>query len=266
MTLQTSLPSTIEPNMPPNMASNMASGGARPSGVGAQLRRYAPLALVAGGLGVGYALGLHDYLSLDYLMTAREGLQGTVAAHPVLSAAAFLGIYALATAFAFPAASVLTVFAGFLFGWQLGGALTAVAATAGATALFLAAKTALGDTLKARAGPKVRKLAEGFQANAFSYLLALRLAPIFPFFVINVAPALFGVPLRSYVAATFLGILPGTFAYAYLGQGLDSVLAAAAASGESVSIGDLVTPQITIAFLALGTVALIPTLVRKLRG
>ena len=237
-----------------------------PAAPASPLRRYAPIAVVVGGLGLGYALGLHEYLSLDYLTTAREGLQGTVADRPVASAAAFVGIYALATAFAFPAASILTVFAGFLFGWALGGALTAVAATLGATALFLAAKSALGDALKAKAGPKVRKLADGFKDNAFSYLLALRLAPIFPFFVINIAPALFGVRLRDYVTATFLGILPGTFAYSYLGQGLDSVLAAAATSGESVSVGDLVTPQITIAFLALGAVALIPTLVKKLRG
>ena len=230
------------------------------------VKRYAPIALVLGGLALGYTLGLHEYLSLDYLMTAREGLRETVTANPLLAASAFVGVYALATAFAFPAASVLTVFAGFLFGWALGGALTAIAATTGATALFIAAKTALGDTLKAKAGPKVRRLAEGFEENAFSYLLALRLAPIFPFFVINVAPALFGVPLRTYVVATFLGILPGTFAYAYLGLGLDSVLEAAAASGERVSIGDLVTPQITIAFLALGTVALIPTVVKKLRA
>ena len=230
------------------------------------LKRFLPIAVVVGGLGAGYAVGLHEYFSLDYLTTAREGLRATVAANPVLSAGAFVGIYALATAFAFPAASILTVFAGFLFGWVLGGALTAVAATTGATALFLATRTALGDAIRAKAGPRVRKLAEGFDENAFSYLLALRLAPIFPFFVMNVAPAIFGVPLRTYVTATFLGILPGTFAYAFLGQGLDSVLAAAAASGESVAITDLVTPQITLAFLALGIVALIPTVVKKLRG
>ena len=230
------------------------------------IKRYAPIAVVLGGLGLGYAFGLHEYLSLEYLAGARESLRATVDGNLFLSALSFVGLYALAVAFSFPAASVLTVFAGFLFGWLLGGALTAVAATIGATALFLAAKTAFGDTLREKAGPRVKKLAEGFKENAFSYLLALRLAPVFPFFVINIAPALFGVKLRDYVVATFVGILPGTFAYAYLGQGLDSVLAAASASGESVSIGDLVTPQITIAFLALGLVALIPTVVKKLRA
>ena len=230
------------------------------------IKRYAPIALVVGGLGLGYVFGLHEYFSLDYLMGARDSLRATVENNLVLSALAFVAIYAAATAVAFPAASVLTVFAGFLFGWLLGGALTSVAATLGATALFVAARTAFGDVLREKAGPSVRKLAEGFEENAFSYLLALRLAPVFPFFVINIAPALFGVKLRDYVVATFVGILPGTFAYAYLGQGLDSVLAAAAETGGSVSIGDLVTPQITIAFLALGAVALIPTIVKKVRG
>ena len=230
------------------------------------LKRYLPIAAVVGGLGLGYALGLHQYFSLDYLKGARESLLATVENNFVLSSVAFVAIYAAATAVAFPAASVLTVFSGFLFGWLWGGALTAVAATLGATVLFLAAKTAFGDVLREKAGPAVKKLASGFEENAFSYLLALRLAPIFPFFVINIAPALFGVKLRDYVIATFFGILPGTFAYAYLGQGLDSVLAAAAASGGSVSVSDLVTPQITIAFLALGAVALIPTIVKKVRG
>ena len=230
------------------------------------LKRYLPIALVGGGLATGYALGLDRYLSLSYLAEVREGLRATVSENIVLASLAFVGAYAAAVAVSFPAASVLTVFSGFLFGWVLGGALTAVAATIGATLLFLAASTAFGDTLRQKAGPRVRKLAEGFEKDAFSYLLALRLAPIFPFFVINIAPAIFGVPLRTYVVATFLGILPGTFAYAYLGQGLDSVLARAAETGGEVSLSGLVTPQILIAFFALGAVALIPTIVKKVRG
>ena len=229
------------------------------------IRRYAPVAVILAVLGLGYAFGLHRYFSLEYVAGARESLLGTVENNFVLASLAFVAIYAAATAVAFPAASVLTVLSGFLFGWLWGGALTAIAATMGATALFLAASTAFGDVLREKAGPSVRKLAEGFQKDAFSYLFALRLAPVFPFFVINIAPALFGVKLRTYIVATFFGILPGTFAYAYLGEGLDSVLAAAAA-GDDVSIGDLVTPQITIAFLALGAVALIPTIVKKVRG
>ena len=94
----------------------------------------------------------------------------------------------------------------------------------------------------------------------------LRLAPIFPFFVINIAPAFFNVRLRDYVAATFIGILPGTFAYAYLGEGVDSVLTAAREAGREVRLSDLVTTEITLAFVALALVAAIPTVVRSLRG
>ena len=129
----------------------------------------------------------------------------------------------------------------------------------------MAARSAFGDMLRARVGGKAARLADGFEKNAFGYLLALRLAPVFPFFVVNIAPALFNVPLKTYVTATILGILPGTFAYAYLGEGLESVLDAARTSGLEPSLKDLLTPEITIAFAALALVALVPAIVSKLR-
>ncbi|HCX68748.1 MAG TPA: hypothetical protein DHK64_14785, partial [Rhodobiaceae bacterium] len=104
-------------------------------------------------------------------------------------------------------------------GTVFGGLLTVAGATIGATAIFLAAKTALGDMLREKAGPKLRKLEDGFGKNAFSYMLVLRLVPVFPFFLVNLAPAFLGVPLRTYVAATFVGIIPGTFVFASLGNG-----------------------------------------------
>ena len=229
-------------------------------------RRFLPLGVVAAGLAFGYAMGWHQYLTLDFLAESREMLKAMVAAHPVAAPAGFVVAYALAVAFSFPAASILTIFAGFLFGWLLGGVLVAFAATAGASAIFLAARSAFGDFLREKVGARVKKLADGFEKDAFGYLLVLRLAPVFPFFVMNIAPALFNVPLRTYVAATFLGILPGTFAYAYLGSGIDSVIEAADAAGQSVSLSDIVTPQITLAFVALAVVAAIPTLVKKFRA
>ncbi len=229
-------------------------------------RKFLPLGVVAAGLAAGYAAGLQDYLSLQALAEQRETLKAYVAENQVGSAIGFVVAYALAVAFSFPAASILTIFAGFLFGWLLGGALTAIAATIGAAAIFLAAKSAFGDVLRKRAGPFAAKLAEGFAKDAFGYLFVLRLAPVFPFFIMNIAPAFFDIKLRTYVAATFLGILPGTFAYAWLGQGLDSVIVSAAAAGREVSISDLVTPEITFAFAGLAIVAAIPTIVRKVRG
>jgi len=224
---------------------------------------YVPLLVVAVGLCVGYLAGWQRYLSLTFLAESHESLESFVAVHPVAAPLGFALAYTLSVAFSFPAASVLTVFAGFLFGWIGGGLLVSVAATAGATIVFLAARTALGGFLKRRVGGRAARLACGFEENAFSYLLMLRLAPIVPFWVLNIAPALFDVRLKTYVAATLLGILPATFAYAYLGEGLESVLLAASEAGRSLTPSDLVTPQITLAFAALAVVAAVPLVVRK---
>lgn len=231
-----------------------------------KLKRFAPLLVIIAGLATGYAFGLHEYLSLSALAEQRDTLQTFVSENLILASALYFVLYIAAVAFSFPAASILTIFGGFLFGWLLGGVLTAVAATIGATILFKAAQTAFGDFLRDRAGPFAAKLAAGFQKDAWSYLLILRLAPVFPFFVMNIVPALFKIPLRTYVSATILGILPGTFAYTYLGQGVDSVLISAAQSGSEVSVSDLVTPEITVAFAALAAVAALPSIIRYIRN
>lgn len=230
-----------------------------------RLMRFAPVGIVVLGLALGYAFGLQDYLSLGYLAEQRQALRTYVDANVIWSALLFIGVYILAVAFSFPAASILTIFGGFLFGWLLGGSLVAVGATVGASILFLATRSAFGSFLRQRVDGVVKKLAEGFRENAFGYLFVIRLAPIFPFFVVNIATALFDISLGRFVAATFLGILPGTFAYAYLGQGVDSVLVAAQAAGREAQISDLVTREITLAFFALAVVALIPTIVKQVR-
>lgn len=227
--------------------------------------RFLPLAVIVACLAAGYGLGWQRYLALDYLAESRLALKGLVTANPVTAALAFMGVYTLVVALSVPAASILTIFAGFLFGWLAGGALVAVAATAGATLLFLAARTAFGDFLRGRVRGRALRLAEGFEKDAFGYLLALRLAPIFPFFVVNVAPAFFHVRLRTYLAATFLGILPGTFAYAYLGRSIDAVLTEAHRTGRPVGLVDFVSPDITVAFLLLALIAVAPTAVRAAR-
>lgn len=225
--------------------------------------RYLPFAVVIGGLLFGYAMGWHRFLTLSYLAESRDTLMAARMAHPVASAAVFFLVYVTAVAFSFPAASVLTIFGGFLFGWLAGGIMVAFAATLGASIVFLAAKSAFGGALRARAGGKLGRLSQGFEDNAFGYLLVLRLAPVFPFFLVNIAPALCCMRLASYVGATFLGILPGVFAYAYLGDGIDSVIAAAQAAGSELTISDLVTPKITAAFAGLALVAAIPLVVRR---
>ncbi|MBB5277394.1 putative membrane protein YdjX (TVP38/TMEM64 family) [Rhizobium rosettiformans] len=236
-----------------------------PAGGANSIWRYAPVVLVIAGLVLGYALGLQNYLSLTFLAEQREALRAYVDANFLWSALLFLAVYILAVAFSFPAASVLTIFGGFLFGWLIGGALVAVGATIGASILFLATRSAFGGFLRHRVDGVVKKMADGFRENAFGYLFVIRLAPVFPFFVVNIAAALFDISLGRFFTATLFGILPGTFAYAYLGQGVDSVLVAAQASGREAQISDLVTPEITLAFFALAFVALIPTVVKQIR-
>lgn len=230
------------------------------------LLRFTPLVLVACGLTLGYALGWQRYLSLSYLAESQEMLKQSVAANPVAAMAAFGTLYTLAVAFSFPAASILTIFGGFLFGWFQGGLLVAIAATLGATLIFLAARSAFGAFLTRRVGGTAAKLARGFEENGFQYLLVLRLAPVFPFFIVNIAPALFNISVRTYVAATLIGILPATFVFAYLGEGIGSVLEVARQSGVEPSIKELVTPEIKIALGLLAGMALLPVIVRLIRG
>ncbi|WEX08482.1 TVP38/TMEM64 family protein [Chelativorans sp. AA-79] len=225
--------------------------------------RFVPLGLLLLLLALGYALGWHEHLSLSALMASRTALHAKIEAHPLLATAGFALVYAVATAAAFPAAALLTIAAGFLFGWLLGGTLVLIAATTGATVLFLAARTAFGDFLRRRVGGRAAQLAKGFEQDAFGYLLVLRLAPIFPFWIVNIVPAFFHVSLRTFIAATTVGILPATYAYAYLGQGLESVLISAAAAGREVEPSDLVTGELTLSLAALATVAALALVAKR---
>lgn len=227
------------------------------------IRRFLPAVLIVAVLGAGYALGLQDYLTLGFLADSRDQLRALVADHPVTSALGFTVAYGVLVAIAFPAASILTVFGGFLFGWVLATGLVAIGATLGATALFLAARSAFGDSLRKRLAGRVASFADGFEDNAFTTLLILRLAPVLPFFLVNVTPALFRVPVKTYMAATFLGILPGVIAYSFLGQGVDSVLQAAAEAGREPALSDLVTWQLTLAFFLIALVAIIAAVLKS---
>jgi uncharacterized membrane protein YdjX (TVP38/TMEM64 family) len=226
--------------------------------------RFAPLGVIVAALALGYALGLHGYFSLGYVGESREVLRGYVDTHYALTLVAFILAYVLATAASFPVAAVLSMVGGFLFGWLVGSLAVVFAATFGASILFLAARSACGGLLCKRVGGFGERLARGFERDPFTYLLVLRLAPFIPFCVVNVAPALFDVRLKIYVAATAIGILPGALAYTMVGQGLDSVLVAAREAGRDATLGDLVTPQITYALAGLALVAIVAAVVKTL--
>ncbi len=222
-------------------------------------RRILPLALLAVGLIAFFAFGLHNYLSFDKLHQHRETLVEFVAAHGVLAVILYLLCYATVIAFSLPGGAIMTITGGFLFGPLAGTVYTILAATVGASVLFLAARTALGDLLRAKAGPAVRKMEAGFRENALSYLLFLRLIPVFPFWLVNLVPALLGVPFRVYLIGTFFGIIPGCFVYSSVGNGLGTVFAA----GGRPDINLIFTPEILLPIIGLALLALIPVAYKK---
>ncbi len=244
------------------------------------LKKFLPLAVLGAVIALVFAMGWHKYLSLSQIAENREALQSFVTANYALAILAYMGVYIVIVALSLPGGALLTITGGFLFGWLVGGISTVIGATIGATVLFLIAKTSLGETLAARAGPWMAKLSEGFQNDAMNYLLFLRLVPAFPFWLVNLAPALLNVPLTTFVIATFIGIIPGTIAFAFLGAGLDSIIdkqrevyqaclnAKGADGGCAFSIdpGSLLTKELLIAFAALGVVAIIPVILKKLRA
>jgi uncharacterized membrane protein YdjX (TVP38/TMEM64 family) len=226
------------------------------------LRRFGPAALVVLAMAAVFGLGLHRYVSLEALRVHHAELQGFVARHFASAALVYVLGYAALVALSVPGGLVLTVTGGLLFGALLGAALAVVGATIGATGVFLIARTAVGDALQRRAGGAAARIAAGFRRDAFNYLLVLRLVPLFPFFAVNLAPALAGVPLRTFVIATFLGIIPATFVYASVGAGLGSLVEA----GGEPSLAGVLTPEILVALGGLALLALVPVLYRHVRG
>ena len=248
---------------------------ARPRG----LRRWLPLAAIVALMALAFAMGWHDHLSFKTIGLNYDLLKVFIEANLPLAIAAFMLVYIAVIALSLPGGLVVTIAGGLLFGWTIAAPATVVAATIGATIVFVVAKTSIGEVLAARVGPWLGRLRQGFQEHALSYLLFLRLVPAFPFFVVNLAPALLGVPLRTYVLATFLGIIPGTTAFSVAGAGLGSVVeaqnksykacaarhpdAADALCPYTIDTAALVTRELLAAFVLLGVVALIPVVLKK---
>jgi uncharacterized membrane protein YdjX (TVP38/TMEM64 family) len=239
--------------------------------------RIAPLALLVLLGALVFTMGWHRELTLETLVRHRMTIADFVDAHLFGALATFAALYVAVVSLSLPGATILTVVGGLLFGVIIGGLVATISATLGATVIFLIARSAIGDFLVRRAGPRLATLAEGFRDDAFHYLLFLRLVPLFPFFLVNLAPAIVGVRLPPFLAATALGILPATFVFALAGAGLDSAIDAqvdvyklCVAEGRSAcavnfDIRDAVNPKLIAALAGLGLIALIPLVAKKLR-
>ncbi len=228
----------------------------------AALLRNHRLWVIIAALSVFLALqwsGLTSYLSLDALRAHREALTDWVSRNAVLAGAVYVLVYTTAVAFSLPGALILTLTGGFLFGAAIGTLLTVIGATVGATLIFLFAKTLFGDRVLDRFGTQAIKLAEGIRRNAWSYLLVLRLVPLFPFFLVNLVPAFVGVPLITYVLTTFVGIIPGTTVFSLAGAGLGSVLD----QEGTITPGAILTPEIVAGLVGLAALSLVAIPIRK---
>lgn len=208
--------------------------------------------------------GIADVLSLDTLAAHRAALSAFVEANFPLAALGYVLLYIVAVAFSFPGAVFITLAGGFLFGTVGGTALTVVGATIGATVIFLLAQRIFGADALDRMGPKALALGEGIRRNAASYLMVLRLVPLFPFFLVNLVPAFVGVRLPVYVVTTAIGILPGTAVFSLAGAGLGDVLA----MGGGFEVRSVLTPEIIGALFGLAALSLaaIPLKARFARG
>jgi uncharacterized membrane protein YdjX (TVP38/TMEM64 family) len=241
------------------------------------LLRYLPLIAVALAAAVFFALGLHRKISLETLIDNETALRAFIARNWLLSLVGFAALYAGLVALSLPIGAVLTITGGYLFGLAAGATGVVLGATAGACIIFFIARSSLGEGLSRRFGPSLQRFAEGFRQDAASYLLFLRLAPIFPFALVNIAPALLGARFSTFLWTTAVGIIPGTFAFSSIGSGLGSVIKAQieafrgckAAGGAnctlSVDPSTLVTREVILAFALLGGVALLPIVIRRIR-
>jgi len=199
-------------------------------------------------VGAFYFFDLMAYLSLDVLKANRDNLLAFTDEHYVPAVALFILLYIAQTAFSLPGATLLTLTGGFLFGSLWAALYVNVGATTGATLAFLAARYLFRDWVEKRFGHRLQAFQAGFARNAFNYLLTLRLIPVFPFFLVNLLSGLTRMNVGTYVAATALGIIPGSLAYTFAGRQL----------GTINSLAELASPRLLLVFTVLGLLFLMP--------
>lgn len=213
-------------------------------------------------IGAFFAFDVNQYISYEGLAANEAALKRAVGENPFMTAAAYMAVYIIAVAFSLPGALWLSLAGGLMFGTWQGGLLIILSATIGAGCLFLAARYVIGDALRARAGPALQKFEASFNRDAASYMLVLRLLPIFPFFIVNLGAALVGVRFPVFMVTTFFGIMPGTFVFASIGNGISVVLQA----GERPDLSVMSKPEIALPIVALAVLSLAPIVWRRMKG
>ena len=224
--------------------------------------RLLPLVVIIGAIVAVFALGLDDYLSFGALRENRQALLDWRDANFTVAALTFIAIYVVVVALSLPGAVYMTIGGGFLFGTVSASIFVVVGATLGAVAIFLAARYALADLFRDKVGAGIRRMEAGFRENALSYMLVLRLVPLFPFWLVNLVPAFLGVSLRTFAIGTFFGIIPGSVVYCSVGNGVGALIE----RGEEPDLGIIFEPAVIGPLLGLAALSLIPVVYRRLRA
>jgi len=207
------------------------------------------------GIAAFFAFDVGRYLTLSALKANKEALRSYTDSHYATTVVVFIAAYCVQTALSLPGAAIFTLTGGFLFGTALGTAYVNGGATSGAVLAFLTARYLLRDGVERRFGEKLDAIQRGFSRNAFNYLLTLRLIPLFPFFLVNLAAGLTRISLSTYTVATAIGIIPASIVYANAGSQL----------GRIESLKDIVSPGVLGAFALLGLLALVPVAYQRLK-
>ncbi len=224
-----------------------------------KLKKWIPLLFILVAMLGIYFSGLYKYLSFDLLKEKKELISSFAKAHPLLTPLLFILLYVVTVALSLPVGAILSIFGGFLFPFPLGLLYVLFGASTGAVIVFLAAKTAFADILEKKAGPFLQKMEKGFKKSASSYLLFLRFAVVFPFWLVNLAPAFFGVSLWTFTWTTFVGIIPGSFVYTQAGRGLEEIFA----TGKDFSFNSLFNTHMKIALACLALFSLTSAILKK---
>lgn len=224
-------------------------------------RRFLPLLILLIGLVLFFATGLDAWLNFRVLAEHYTTLTVWIAGNRLIAWGGFFLLYLVAVAFSLPIASLLTLGGAALLGWAA-LPLVVISATAGAFILFIAASGALQDSMQKRAGPFMERIRDGFNKSPFFWLLALRLVPAFPFWVVNIVPALLGMGARPFLIATLVGITPGSAAYIWVGISLQPILAA----GRVPNSSDLTRPELLASLAVLAGLAVIPAILRSIKS
>lgn len=227
-------------------------------------RKRLPLIVILLAAVLGFVF-LRDYLSFQALSDNREALQAFRDDNYVVAVLAFIAVYVVIVAFSLPGAAIATLTGGFLFSTFPGFLFNVIGATIGATAIFMAVRLGFGDKLAAKmenSAGLVKKIKDGIDENQWSMLFLIRFVPAVPFFIANLVPALVDVPVRRFVISTFLGIIPGSVVYTSVGAGLGEVFE----RGETPNLGIIFEPHILLPILGLCALAVLPVLLKAVRG